>query len=169
MGGEVVVLAYDPEWARQFELLKAYVQPALSDLAVGIEHVGSTSVPGLAAKPIVDIDVTLAAPADVRTAVGRLAELGYVHEGDLGMAGREAFIPPAGLPWHHLYAYAADHPEYRRHLLFRDYLRSHPEEVQAYGELKRRLVERFRHNRAAYSEAKGEFVSERLRRAGWEG
>ncbi|MNV51043.1 dephospho-CoA kinase/protein folding accessory domain-containing protein [compost metagenome] len=91
-----------------------------------IEHVGSTSVPGLSAKPIIDMDVVVATRDDVKKAIQRLAILGYVHEGDLGAIGREAFIPPNGVPWHHLYVCTIDNAEYKRHIMFRDYLKSHP-------------------------------------------
>lgn len=158
MGSRVVVVAYDPSWVQLFEQLRDFVLPALSDLEVRIEHVGSTSVPGLAAKPIVDIDVVVSKQADVHTAIQRLATLGYVHEGDLGATGREAFIPPDGIPWHHLYVCTVENDEYKRHILFRDYLRSHPEDAKLYGDLKMELALRFHDDRLAYSNAKSDFI-----------
>src|SRR6266540_5229473 len=87
----VVVVEYDPEWPRVFERIRAAVAPALGGVAVAIEHVGSTSVSGLAAKTIIDVDVVVPTVADVAVAIERLATLGYVHRGDLGIPGREAF------------------------------------------------------------------------------
>jgi GrpB-like predicted nucleotidyltransferase (UPF0157 family) len=139
---------------------------ALGDLALAVEHVGSTAVPGLPAKPIVDLDAVIPAPADLPAAVARLAARGYVHEGDLGIPGREAFRPPPDLPRHHLYVVAAGAAELRRHLLFRDHLRAHPDAARAYADLKRAAASRAGDDRAAYTRAKDEFVAAILREAG---
>jgi GrpB-like predicted nucleotidyltransferase (UPF0157 family) len=88
----------------------------------------------------------------------RLAILGYQHEGDLGISGREAFTSPVAAPAHHLYVCPADSPELARHLAFRDYLRSHPGQARAYAELKRSLAERFYTDRDAYSRGKATFI-----------
>src|SRR5688500_3749321 len=89
------VVAYDPVWAQLFESLREHLLDLLVGLDVGIEHVGSTAVPGLAAKPIVDIDVVVPSPEEISDVVRRLESGGYVHRGDLGIAGREAFdVPP---------------------------------------------------------------------------
>ncbi|MGG4446557.1 GrpB family protein [Brevibacillus porteri] len=166
MGSNVIVVQYDPNWTRLFETLRDFVLPTLSGLVVTIEHVGSTSVPELAAKPIVDMDVVVSTQADVNLAIKMLATLGYVHEGDLGVSGREAFIPPDNVPWHHLYVCTSDNVEYQRHILFRDYLRSHPEETKMYGDLKLELAQRFHNDRTGYTNAKGDLVKEILKRAG---
>jgi GrpB-like predicted nucleotidyltransferase (UPF0157 family) len=167
MGSSVIVAEYDPGWVILFEKLRGFVLPVISDLVVTIEHVGSTSVPGLAAKPIVDMDVVVSTQADVHTAIQRLATLGYVHEGDLGAIGREAFIPPDGMSWHHLYVCTMENTEYKRHILFRDYLRSHPEEAKMYGDLKLELAHRFHNDRLAYTNAKSDFVKGILQRSCW--
>lgn len=108
MGTKLIVVEYNPNWVNKFEELRDFVFPVLSDLEVTIEHVGSTAIPGIAAKPIVDIDVVVPTLSDVLVAVTRLAKLGYVHEGDLGIPGREAFIPPRDVDWHHLYLCTVD-------------------------------------------------------------
>lgn len=165
MDSTIVVLEYDPDWVHVFHRIRDFVTPVIFDLLVTIEHVGSTSIPGLFAKPIVDVDVVVKTQADVQSAILRLATLGYVHEGDLGVAGREAFIPPNELPRHHLYVCAEDNPEYGRHILVRDYLRNHPEVATEYGELKVQLAQQYRDNRAAYTDAKTDFVMRVLRLA----
>ncbi|HMI75631.1 MAG TPA: GrpB family protein [Steroidobacteraceae bacterium] len=81
---------YDPAWPDVFAKLAARARTALGSLVLTVEHIGSTSVPGLAAKPIIDLDVVLASPADPPEAIRRLARIGYAHEGDLGIAGRDA-------------------------------------------------------------------------------
>ena len=161
----VVIVDYDPQWPGLFEELRAPVVAALGELVVIVEHVGSTAVPGLAAKPIIDMDVVVPSVADIPEAIRRLASLGYVHRGDLGIAGREAFTAPAGKPRHHLYACALDSEELRRHRSFRDSLLTHPEEARAYETLKRAAARRFAEDRAAYNEAKTRFVEAVLQRA----
>jgi GrpB-like predicted nucleotidyltransferase (UPF0157 family) len=167
MGSSLIIREYDPSWVQLFEQLRGFVLPVLNDLIVTIEHVGSTSVPGLAAKPIIDIDVVVSTLSGVLTAIQRLSTIGYIHEGDLGTAGREAFIPPADVIWHHLYVSTMENTEYKRHILFRDYLRNHPKDAKQYGDLKLELAQRFQNDRLAYTNAKGDFVREILQREGW--
>ena len=100
--GNVLVVDYDTAWPQGFAELRAYIWPALSDVASAVEHVGSTAVPGLAAKPVIDIDVVVPASL-VPDGIARLAKLGYKHRGDLGIPDREAFSTPSGSPRHHIY------------------------------------------------------------------
>lgn len=145
----LVVVAHDPAWPEVFRELATRVSAAVGDTTFAIEHVGSTAVLGLDAKPIIDLDVVLRSVDDLPTAIDRLASLGYAHEGDLGIPGREAFTTPPGLPPHHLYVCAAGSAELRRHLLFRDYLRTHPEDARAYGTFKQAAALRFPDDMAA--------------------
>lgn len=161
----VTIRDYDPLWPQQFETQRSRIAAVLGELATGIEHVGSTSVPGLAAKPIIDIDVLLKSSTGLPLVITRLSSLGYEHRGDLGVAGREAFrVSPNDLP-QHLYVCPSASREYWRHIAFRDYLRTHPEVAYAYAALKRQLASKFGANRDAYTQAKGNFVAEILRRA----
>jgi GrpB-like predicted nucleotidyltransferase (UPF0157 family) len=162
----ITVVEYDPAWPAAFERLRATVWPVLADVAVAIEHVGSTSVPGLAAKPVIDLDVVVRARTDVPVAVGRLTTLGYDHVGDLGIEGREAFRPPAGAPAHHLYVCRSDAPSLANHLAVRDHLRAHPERAHAYGALKKRLAHAFANDVDAYVAGKTDFIVAILREAG---
>jgi len=155
----------DPRWSLRFEELRFGIAAALGEIASAIEHVGSTAVPGLAAKPIIDMDVLLTSSSALSTAVSKLSSLGYRHQGDLGIRGREAFQAPPGEFAHHLYVCLPDCPQYRRHLVFRDYLRNHPDDAAAYAALKRRLAAQFRLNRFAYVQGKTQFVSAILERA----
>jgi GrpB-like predicted nucleotidyltransferase (UPF0157 family) len=161
----VRVVDYDSRWPAAFETLRAHLAGALENLAAAIEHIGSTAVPGLAAKPIIDIDVLLNFASDLPLVIQILASLGYVHQGDLGITGREAFGTPVGLPAHHLYVCPPESQEYRRHLALRDYLRARPSEALAYGNLKRSLAARFRDDRSAYAASKREFVEILLQQA----
>ena len=155
----VEILDYDPEWPAQFAEIAARVRVAFADgPLLAVEHVGSTAIVGLAAKPVIDMDVVVPSLSDVPDAIARLAALGYVHEGDKGVPGREAFLWPLGTARHHLYLCVCDNAEYHRHIAFRNYLRAHPDEARRYAALKRDLAERFRDDRTAYSEGKREFV-----------
>lgn len=134
----VIVTAYDPQWPDCFAAIAAEIRDTLGDLSLAIHHVGSTSVPGLAAKPIIDLDVVIADYSVFPVVVEKLAFIGYLHEGDLGIPCREAFCyeDKAHLSKHHLYVCPADSPELKRHLTFRDYLRSHPEAIAEYSRIK---------------------------------
>ena len=165
MSEPIIIEDYDPRWPQQFELLRSRIAEALGALAAAIEHVGSTAVPGLAAKPIIDIDVRLRAAADLPEAIARLAALGYQHRGDLGVPGREAFHPPSNQVPHHLYVHGPESREYTRHVTFRNHIRSNPEDAQAYERLKRTLAHKYHDNRDAYNQAKTNFVEAILRRA----
>ncbi|MCX4966826.1 GrpB family protein [Streptomyces sp. NBC_00654] len=143
----IVIGDYDPRWPEQFEYLRQRLAPHVADLAVSIEHVGSTAVPGCAAKPIIDLDVVVAEGAVVPELISRLTGQGYRHEGDLGIPGREAFQAPSAAPEHHLYSVVAGSKPHLDHILLRDYLRQRPDEVRRYSALKVALAQRFHADR----------------------
>jgi GrpB-like predicted nucleotidyltransferase (UPF0157 family)/chloramphenicol 3-O-phosphotransferase len=161
----IVVVEYDDAWPAQFEEIARPIRSALSPLGASVEHVGSTSVSGLPAKPVIDVDVVLSSSADVAWGIDLLRALGYVHQGDKGIPGREAFLWPPGAHRHHLYLVVAGSSPHRDHVEFRDHLRQHPEVAREYAALKRSLAERCRDDRAAYEEGKDGFVSGVLRAA----
>ncbi len=166
MTAPVIIENYDPQWPQRFAVLRGRIAAALGPLAAAIDHIGSTAVPGLAAKPVIDIDVLLRSADDLSAVIDALATLGYRHQGDLGVTGREAFKAPPSEFRHHLYVCPPDSQEYRRHLAFRDHLRSHSENARAYADLKRRLAAELGADREAYTNAKTQFVQEILRRSG---
>ena len=135
---KVIVLPYDASWKTAFNDIRRELEAALGDLAVSIEHVGSTSVEGLSAKPIIDIDEVIRDYSVFDAVVRKLASVGYIHEGDLGIQGREAFkyTHKPHLQKHHLYVCPQDSAELRRHITFRDFLRSNPDAVQEYSAVK---------------------------------
>ena len=163
---KVVVVDYDPGWPAVFEGLRADIDPAVADVAVAIEHVGSTAVPGLAAKPVIDIDVVVP-KARVGDAIARLAAIGSEHRGDLGISGREAFRPPREAPRHHLYVCPEGSPALANHLAVRDYLSDHPEEALAYGALKKRLAEEVSDDIDGYMQGKSAFLLGILEKVGF--
>ncbi len=134
------VAPYNPEWPHQFEEVARALARALSSIAgVGIEHVGSTAVPGLAAKPILDIDV-LVSPEQIDSAIKALEEAGYTHRGDLGLPGREAFSAPDSSPRRHVYLSTSRNVHVRNHLAVRDALRANPELRDEYAAVKAPLT-----------------------------
>ncbi len=165
MDEPVIIVDYDPHWRGMFSQLCDRIGKALVDLPVSIEHVGSTSIRGAAAKPIIDIDVVVESRKSVPKAIELLEESGYRHVGDLGIPGREAFESPGGLLVHHLYVVVAGSSEHTRHLHFRDFLRNHPVDVRRYSTLKKSLAEKYGNDREGYTKAKTEFVEDILRRA----
>ncbi len=134
----IAVLPYDAAWAQDFAAIRDELQTALGGLALRIEHVGSTAVPGLSAKPVIDIDVVIRDCSAFDEAAAALGTIGYRREGDLGIPGREAFTYDGKehLRKHHLYVCPQDSAELQRHIAFRDYLRAHPEAVREYGRIK---------------------------------
>lgn len=108
MTAPIIIRDYDPLWPQQFETFRSRIAAALPRLATAIEHVGSTAVPGLAAKPVIDIDVLVRSATDLPLVIKRLASVGYEHHGDLGVTGREAFRAPADYCPHHLYVCPPD-------------------------------------------------------------
>jgi GrpB-like predicted nucleotidyltransferase (UPF0157 family) len=135
----VIVVDYDPAWRDAFERLRTRICPCICDVATSIEHVGSTSVPGLAAKPVIDMTIVVPTASAMARVIDRLATMGYQHRGDLGVPGREAFVSPQDTQDHHLYACISGNEGLRNHLAVRDYLRSNPTAAQAYGTLKKQL------------------------------
>jgi GrpB-like predicted nucleotidyltransferase (UPF0157 family) len=175
MKRHIRVVEHNASWKIQFEELRAVFVQQLNGSFERIEHVGSTSVPGLAAKPILDVVVVIESRTRLTAVIERLGILGYEHEGDLGVRGREAFgpgdgscprvDPPTTWPRHHLYVCDRRNAELERQLLFRDWLRAHPIDAERYGSLKRELAEQHPHDIRAYTDGKANFVEQTLRLA----
>jgi GrpB-like predicted nucleotidyltransferase (UPF0157 family) len=163
----IVVVGYDSTWPEVFAQISSRVWPVVRDVALAIEHVGSTAVPGLAAKPIVDIDIVVRDALAVSKAIERLATLGYAHRGNLGAEGREAFNSPTGLPRHHLYVCPEDSLALKNHLAFRNFLRTNPGEALKYGQLKRELAIMFADDIDSYIAGKTPFILDGLRSLGF--
>jgi GrpB-like predicted nucleotidyltransferase (UPF0157 family) len=160
-----VVTEYDSRWPEVFERLRDRLDAALVGVAHVIEHVGSTAVPGLAAKPIIDLDIVVNDEAAVGPAIKALGAAGWQHEGDLGIKGREAFRPPEDAAYHHLYLVVAESPPHRDHIDLRDFLRTHPGHAARYAALKRQLAALLKTDREAYVAGKHEMITEFLRLA----
>ena len=158
----VTVLPYDGAWRVAFEEIKTEIEAALDGLALGIEHVGSTSVEGMSAKPCIDIDVVIEDYSVFDEVVKRLSEIGYIHEGDLGIKDREAFKyeNKPRLMAHHLYVCPKYSEELNRHVTFRDFLRSNREAVEKYSLVKETAAELFPDDIDKYIEYKSPCIEE---------
>ena len=165
---KVVVLPYDKRWKTAFEEIKQELEQAIGDLVIDIEHVGSTSVEGLSAKPCIDIDVVIRDYTVFDAVVRRLAEIGYIHEGDLGIKEREAFdySDKPHLMKHHLYVCPESSAELHRHLTFRDFLRSNPEAVRQYGSVKETAAQLFPEDLDRYIQDKTPCIEELYAKCG---
>lgn len=169
MNGSVVIVEYDPRWPRLYEEESARVREAAAEPILGVEHIGSTAVPGLAAKPIVDIMAGVAGAEAAELCLQPLAAVGYTDVTPQPPEEKDWFYclgnhPTEGRGYHvHLMRYRS--ACWDRHLLFRDYLREHADVAREYERLKRELAIRFADDRPAYTEAKDDFIAEVLARA----
>ena len=165
---KVIVLPYDEAWESAFELIKSEIEAALGDLMLRAEHVGSTSVKGMSAKPCIDIDVVIRDYSVFDDVVQRLNAIGYIHEGDLGINGREAFkyADKPHLMTHHLYVCPSDSKELYRHVTFRDYLRGNSEAVKRYSQVKEKAAELFPNDIDGYIQYKSPCIEQLYRECG---
>ncbi len=165
---KVIVLPYDTAWKTAFEEIKKELEGAIGDLIIGIEHVGSTAVEGLSAKPCIDIDVIIWDYSIFDAVVCKLKTIGYIHEGDLGFKDREAFkySDKPHLLNHHLYVCPQDSEELHRHISFRDFLRSNPEAVKKYSLSKETAAQLFPDSIDQYIEYKSPCIEELYKMCG---
>ncbi len=160
-GGHVEIVEYRPEWPAIFERERAVILDRYGPWVMDVHHVGSTSVPGLAAKPILDIMPVVANPNDGENAVGPMTTLGYRYSGENGLPGRFYFDKIVdGRTVVQAHMYPQDHSDVRKLVAFRDHLRTHQQATCDYERLKWELASKHREDRVAYTDAKGAFVRE---------
>jgi len=156
----IILVDHDPNWHRKFEAEAELVRTAFGPSAIAIHHIGSTAIPGIMAKPIIDmlVEATTVAAADER--IEFLEALGYEAKGEFGIRGRRYFRKDNayGAREYQIHAFAADSGEIGRHLAFRDFLRSNSEVAQEYSRLKRELSKQYPSDMGAYTDAKGPFI-----------
>ena len=159
---KVNVLPYDENWKSDFEKIKREIECAIGNLIVGIEHVGSTSVEGLSAKPCIDIDIIIKDYSVFDSVVEKLETIGYIHEGNLGIPDREAFkySNKPHLQKHHLYVCPQYSEELRRHITFRNFLKTSPESVKKYSSIKEAAAKLFPDDIDKYMQYKSPCIEE---------
>ncbi len=165
--GAIVLAPHDDTWAEAFAREAAAISAALAVPGIELHHMGSTAIPGIVAKPVIDMLGVVSSVELLDDHAAKLAALGYEVLGEFGIRGRRYFRKNSadGTRTHQLHTFAAGSPEIDRHLRFRDYLRAFPETAAAYGALKLELAERCGADMRAYSEGKTNFVREIERRA----
>jgi GrpB-like predicted nucleotidyltransferase (UPF0157 family) len=165
----VVILDYDPEWPKLFEKEKALILNAIGKKVVAMEHVGSTAVPGLGAKPVIDIAVAVNTLSDAEDCIEPLSRIGYEYRPEIeaSIPDRRYFRKGPNIPNKHFHLHMSELSSnvWKNHLLFRDYLRENPEVAQQYCRLKKELAAKYGSDRVAYTDAKTSFIESVIARA----
>ena len=166
MPQHITVLNYDPEWPLKYERERKAIAEILDGNGISIYHIGSTSVPGLAAKPIIDMMAVVRSLEKVDDARGKFSELGYEYLGEFGIVGRRYFRKGGDERTHQIHIFQADDwNNIERHLAFRDYMRTHEKERTEYAKIKTALAQRFPYDIDGYCDGKDAFVREMEKRA----
>lgn len=156
---KVEVLPYQPSWTELYEVETGKLREVFGPQLIDIHHIGSTSVPDLAAKPIIDIMPVVRDIGSIDAFNQNLQALGYTPKGENGISGRRYFERGGDQRTHHVHAYQIGSPHVERHLAFRDYLRTHPQRARTYGDLKLELASTFPWDIDAYIEGKSGLVA----------
>jgi len=147
----IELVPYDVVWPDLFEREAELIRAALGPNCLEIHHIGSTAVPGLIAKPVIDMLPVVSNIVHVDFAVEIMQQLGYEGKGEFGIPARRFFMKGGDNRTHHVHVYEKNNAEIERHLRFRDWLRSHPDDRTAYQNLKMELAAQFAHDPLAYS------------------
>ena len=163
---EVLLAAPDSDWQEEFIRERRVLGEALGSLAIAIEHVGSTAVGTIPAKPIIDIAILVDSDTAISQAVSRLEAAGYIYRGNTDNQGGHLFVKESspGVRTHHVHVAHKDDPQWRDWLRFRDFLRTDRELRRRYAQLKSELKERFPHDRQSYTLGKSRFIETALKR-----
>ena len=173
---DAVVVPYDPNWPLLFEQERRRIMAAVGHIVAGVHHVGSTSIPGMPAKPILDIAVLLHKFQDGERCISPMEKIGYLHVGLLDdipgdrffgkvHTSQESCSDSEEIVTHHIHMYTRGSPIWHNQFRFRDYLIAHPEEIARYARLKLTLADKHPNDRASYSAAKNSFITEVLAKA----
>ena len=162
---QVIVTPYQSSWPEAFQQGKEQLKTIFGDRLLAVHHIGSTSVPGLSAKPILDILAVVDSLDGIEAFDAAMEQIGYEAKGEFGMPGRRYYRKGGDNRTHHIHLYADGNPEIMRHVVFRDYLRQHPEEVEAYSTIKERLAHQYPEDISAYIAGKDSFVKTMEQRA----
>ncbi len=164
--GKVMLKEYDPDWANEYLKEKENLEKIFSGFNVDIQHIGSTSVKGCAAKPIIDISIGVESLEYGKLLIEPLEKAGYEYRGEAGVPGRLFLKKQTGeVQSHFIHIEQIDSESYKNHILFRDYLNNHPEEVIKYSQLKRKLAEIHFNDRERYTEEKAQFIYNIIKKA----
>jgi len=155
---KVEVVMDTGHWKEDFKAEAAELGILFGDLIEAVEHIGSTAIPGINAKPVIDIMLIV---KDIEAVDGfdeQMIELGYEPKGEFGLPGRRFFMKGGNSRTHHIHSYEKGHEDIVRHIAFRDYMIQHPEEAQAYSQLKADLAEKYPENMDKYIDGKNDYI-----------
>jgi GrpB-like predicted nucleotidyltransferase (UPF0157 family) len=156
---KVIMIPHDPTWMQKFQQEKNAIKKFLGNEAIAIEHIGSTAIPHILAKPVIDILISARNIEKIDTFNEKMAELSYTAHGEYGIPGRRFFTKgPYEKRTHHIHIFQQGDPQLARHLNFRDYMIAHPEEAKAYSDLKAKLAVQFTDDIAGYCRGKNDFI-----------
>jgi GrpB-like predicted nucleotidyltransferase (UPF0157 family) len=163
---KVEVVPHNPSWRSKFEDESQQIALALGENVITIHHIGSTSIPNIYAKPIIDFLVEVHDIAKIDKQSSAMEALGYEVMGEFGIPGRRYFRKEnEGMRTHHIHTFEVNSPDIIRHLAFRDYMIAHPEAAQKYSELKRQLAKQYPDDINAYMDGKDSFIKEMQQKA----
>lgn len=165
----IEVVDYNPDWPKAFEVATEQIKLVLGEQCLAIHHIGLTSVEGLSAKPIIDILVAVKDICAVDILNPTMSTIGYESKGEYGIPFRRYFQKEKDVKTHNLHVFEQGNPEIERHIKFRDWMRSHVQDREAYADLKQRLSAIFSDDRESYSLGKEEFITNIDAKAGWNG
>jgi GrpB-like predicted nucleotidyltransferase (UPF0157 family) len=154
----IQVVQYNPQWPALFQKETELILPLLAKELIQIHHIGSTAVPGLKAKPIIDIMLTVKNVTGLDTYDNKMSSIGYIPKGEFGIPGRRFYLKGLYSRTHHIHAFSIGSPHIQRHLAFRDFLISHPLIAKEYGELKVKCANECENDIDKYCDGKNEFI-----------
>jgi GrpB-like predicted nucleotidyltransferase (UPF0157 family) len=158
----VRVVPHSPHWREAFEAEAKKIADALGEIFIAVHHIGSTSIPNIYAKPVIDLLVEVRDINEVDSRSAAMESLGYEVKGEFGIPGRRYFRKDnhEGIRTHQIHTFESGSDQVKRHLAFRDYLIAHPETAQEYSDLKRKLAQQHPHSMDAYIDGKDAFIKE---------
>lgn len=160
------IVEYDPNWVKDFEKEALLLHSIFGEVALNIYHIGSTAIPGIKAKPIIDILITTNDITTIDSFDDQMEELGYVVGGEFGLPGRRFYCKVDNEHCHfHVHIYEATDPSVEKYLLFRDYMIAHPTDAKEYESLKTDLATKYPNNRTLYTQSKSEFINQIFKKA----
>ena len=162
---KIEVVNYQSDWPQKFIAEKALIDSIINPIKIAIEHIGSTSVPGLSAKPIIDILVEVSSLEELDSLNDKFENAGYKPKGEYGIQGRRYFQKGGNARSHHIHAFEPDNINAFNHRIFRDYLKSHPAISSEYAEIKKQAAKQCNHNSHAYMALKNDFIEAHLKKA----
>ncbi|MGA4493496.1 GrpB family protein [Vreelandella venusta] len=142
------------DWGAAFLSEASRIRSAVGDVALQVHHIGSTAIPGMAAKPVIDMVLEVSSIDELASSDQALVSLGYESLGENGLSGRRFYRKGGDQRTHHIHAYESGHPDIHRHLVFRDYLRAHKDKATHYEQVKLKAARKFRESPDDYAEAK---------------